>query len=238
MSTSDPNRPLSLSERHSRLVALADTFDTQKAFSEAIGLGESRVSKALAGDSVTERKLLPIEYAVSERKLWRRLKEEGNSDSEPAAPVSAPDLPPVESNATLVDLGESSIWIPYFPARLGAAQSGQDPYDIEPEGGFPLPAAFARRLGLHGNLFAADVAGDSMRDQFNDGDVVFGKRQKEWDREAIYALYIDGGLLVKRIVKEGKRYQLVSNNPAYPPRPVNSEDAYIIGRVFGSINRA
>jgi phage repressor protein C with HTH and peptisase S24 domain len=156
----------------------------------------------------------------------------------PVAAVSEATTPFVASNAELVELGTETLWLPLYPARLAAGPNGGEPNDIEPEGAVPLPASFARAQGLGTSRnFSAYVRGDSMRDDLDDGDLVFGIVQEEWDREAVYALYMTGELLVKRVVRQRTGYELVSTNRSYPPIPIITDDVRLIGRVVGSISR-
>ncbi len=146
--------------------------------------------------------------------------------------------PAIESNAELVELGESTLWIPLYPARLAAGGNGGEPEDFGPEGAVPLPGGFARAQGLGDSPnFSAYVRGDSMRDDFDDGDLVFGLLQEEWDREGVYALYLRGELLVKRVRRTGRDYDLISTNPKYSPIPIDTDDVRLIGRVVGAISR-
>ena len=129
--------------------------------------------------------------------------------------------------------------MPIYPVHLGAGTSGDVPSDeIEPEGAFPVPGAFARRLGINGDKtpFAVTVRGDSMDEDFPDGAIVLGFRVSDPHGDAIHALYADGELFVKRIRRvPGGGYELLSSNSAYSPIPVRSEDVRIIGRIVGAL---
>lgn len=80
------------------------------------------------------------------------------------------------------------------------------------------------------------VRGDSMSPTLNDGDDILVDRAdgSERLRDGIYVLRIDDALNVKRLaVLPGRRFTILSDNPAYPPmskwRPDQVE---VIGRVI------
>lgn len=68
-----------LDSRRARVRAVSDTYDSQKAFSAAIGMSESRVSKALSKKTSSERKLAPLESAITHRGLWSRVGDDGEA---------------------------------------------------------------------------------------------------------------------------------------------------------------
>lgn len=158
----------------------------------------------------------------------------------PSGRVAEPARSPViQSNAEFVDLGKDSIWVPIYPVYLGAGDDGDVSIeDLEPEGAFPLPASFARQLGINGHRkpFGVTVRGDSMNRDFPDGAMVFGYMVPEVDGEDIYALYLGGELLVKRVRRKlGGGYELISSNPSYPPVPVATDDVRVIGVIKGAL---
>ena len=167
------------------------------------------------------------------RGKYQRTHQSGSS-----APLTP--RPSVESNAELIHLGATAVWIPIYPATLGAGFVGDmNLDDIEPDGGFPLPPSLARSLGINGDRkpFAVGVRGDSMTPDFQDGSFAFGYRLETPEPEAIHALYFSGELLIKRVRKlKGGRYELLSSNPAYTPIPVDREDVHVIGRIKGALN--
>lgn len=208
---------------------------TQGEVGELLGVTKQSVSGYESGRSKPSYEVLKDGLSVHRVNIDWLLTGKGQM-FEPAASA-------IESNAELVDMGAEVVWVPLYPAFLDAGHPTLAVEDIEPEGAFPIPNAFARSAGLWtgdgpaGRLFSAYVRGDSMRDDFDDGDIVFGVKQKEFDREAVYALYLEGAMLVKRVTRTRKGYDLVSTNPAYPRMPIVTEDVRIIGRVVGSLNR-
>ncbi len=80
------------------------------------------------------------------------------------------------------------------------------------------------------------VAGDSMLPTLGDGDDILVDRGDGAGRlrDGVYALRLDGGLVVKRmkVDRAAGRVMVISDNPAYPPRPPEPTAALdIIGRV-------
>ena len=58
-----------------------------------------------------------------------------------------------------------------------------------------------------------------------DGDIVFIRKTDEIENGNIYAVGIDDEVLLKRIYydKDNDIFQLVSENPAYPPKIITGE---------------
>jgi phage repressor protein C with HTH and peptisase S24 domain len=80
------------------------------------------------------------------------------------------------------------------------------------------------------------VAGDSMLPTLGDGDDILVDRGDGQARlrDGVYALRLDGGLVVKRVKldRAAARAEVVSDNPAYPrraPEPAAALD--VVGRV-------
>ena len=175
-------------------------------------------------------------YIANEDRAYHFVTDHPTKVSDYVYGPTRPD--PRASNAEMVELGTEALWIPLYPAFLGAGGNGGEPNDIAPEGAVPIPSSFARSQGIgSGPTFSAYVRGESMKDDFQDGDLVFGTLQEDYDREAIYALYLAGELLVKRVVRRLRGFELVSSNPHYAPIPIATDDVRLIGRVVGAISR-
>ncbi|MDX3070945.1 transcriptional repressor LexA [Streptomyces sp. NPDC088354] len=90
--------------------------------------------------------------------------------------------------------------------------------------------ALPREVVGEGELFALEVAGDSMLGAaICDGDWVTVRRQPTAENGDIVAAMLDGEATVKRLKQEGGHVWLLPENPAYEPIP--GEDATILGKV-------
>ena len=99
--------------------------------------------------------------------------------------------------------------------------------------GFPSPADdyLDRKLDLNEYLiknpaatFFMRVAGDSMTGAgINDNDILVVDRSLEPSSNDIVIAVINGELTVKRLVKKQESWQLIAENPAFPPLEINDE---------------
>lgn len=75
--------------------------------------------------------------------------------------------------------------------------------------------------------FCLKARGNSMINaRIYDGDIVFIQQSDKIENGCIYAVGIDDEVLLKRIYydKENNMFQLVSENPAYPPKVITGEN--------------
>ncbi len=79
---------------------------------------------------------------------------------------------------------------------------------------------------------ALAVEGDSMTPTLNDGDIVVCDTGG-WSGDGIYIIRTQGHLYIKRVVQSSSGFQVISDNPKYPP--YIAEETEIIGRVRGAI---
>ncbi|MES2339549.1 MAG: S24 family peptidase [Pseudomonadota bacterium] len=94
------------------------------------------------------------------------------------------------------------------------------------------------RLGIaSGDAAILDVAGDSMEPVLRDGDRILVDRGQRVPRarDAIWVIRIDDDLLVKRLVREGDAWRVVSDNA--PARIVALNEVTVVGRVVQLIRR-
>lgn len=77
------------------------------------------------------------------------------------------------------------------------------------------------------------VAGDSMAPTLEDGDEVLVDHDSRIvaGKGAIFVARIDGVLMVKRLRSAVGGIEIVSDNPAYPPRVIRGDALDVIGRV-------
>ncbi|MFZ5649913.1 MAG: transcriptional repressor LexA [Bacillota bacterium] len=87
-------------------------------------------------------------------------------------------------------------------------------------------------------LFMLKVKGDSMQGvKIEDGDFVVIKKQDSANNRNIVAVSLDEDVTLKRYVKMGDTILLMSENDKYEPIPIRSEQARIIGVVYGIVKK-
>lgn len=96
-----------------------------------------------------------------------------------------------------------------------------------------IGTAYAENIELvkeppRGTSFIAKIQGDSMEPTYHDGEWVFIHAQTEICVGQVGVFYMDG----KEWIKELGEGELISHNPAYPPRPM-AEDIRCQGLVLG-----
>ena len=110
------------------------------------------------------------------------------------------------------------------PGAFGAREVPFDSFRFSPR--------WLRQMGLEGaDLTAIRVEGDSMEPLLRSGDEIFVDRNKR-GREGIHVVRIGDALHVKRLQASAPgRIALVSENPAYVPIELASDELDVIGRV-------
>ena len=132
------------------------------------------------------------------------------------------------------DAGSGADWVDIPRLDLGAsAGPGAAAGDPQAFDNFRFSERWVREMGLEaGALSAIRVRGDSMEPLLRDGDDVIVDCRDLPFRDGVHVVRMDDNLLVKRIAAQGQgRLTLLSQNMAYPPVDVRSEDVEIIGRV-------
>jgi len=82
------------------------------------------------------------------------------------------------------------------------------------------------------NLFCLKVKGDSMEGAgIIDGDLAIVRKRPDANSGEIVVALIQDEALIKRLKGKGKKFELVSENPKYPP--VSAKNTQIIGKVIG-----
>lgn len=90
--------------------------------------------------------------------------------------------------------------------------------------------------GSHEVLFMLKVRGDSMIGaNIDDGDYVIICKQESANNRDIVAVSLEDDATLKRLVKMGNVILLMPENENYEPIPIESEQARIIGVVYGII---
>ena len=129
-----------------------------------------------------------------------------------------------------------SILIRRFDVALSA---GPGAFVDRAEQRTPIPFApdfFQAKLGGRSpaDMVIVDARGDSMAPTIGSGDLVMIDTADQRIREGVYGVSLGDELYVKRVATRLDGFDLRSDNPAYPPIPVDGPDRsalQIIGRV-------
>jgi phage repressor protein C with HTH and peptisase S24 domain len=127
--------------------------------------------------------------------------------------------------------------IPFLNVQ-GSAGPGTSNEAVEVLDKIPFATVLLKKQGVSPEKAHAITArGDSMVPTILDGQVLLvDTAVRRIHRDAIYALTIDGDVLIKRVQKGSDgRLTLISDNPNYPPEVLASDAALrlkIEGRVF------
>ena len=86
--------------------------------------------------------------------------------------------------------------------------------------------------------FYARVRGNSMLEDFNDGDLLVVDKGEKWSHGRIALCYLEGEFTVKRIHLENGMCMLMPSNAAYKPIEITSENTLVVwGIVTYSIRK-
>ena len=123
---------------------------------------------------------------------------------------------------------------PYARDLHAAAGTGEMVFEEAAPFRFAFPRSILPKWVHPDSLLCIRTKGDSMEPTLNDGDLILldYSRTDPLDGQ-IFVLRDDDGLVVKRLRGSGFDWELVSDNPAYPPRRVSQEDR-LIGRLAWS----
>ena len=126
------------------------------------------------------------------------------------------------------------VWIDVHRLALDASAGPGALASAEaPVGTMRFAASWMRAQGLSPAMLSGiAVAGDSMEPTLRDGDEILVDRTPRPLRAGVHVVRVDDALLVKRLdhARPGV-LTLLSDNPAYPPREMRSEEVQIVGRV-------
>ncbi len=112
---------------------------------------------------------------------------------------------------------------------MGHIQAGQPILAVEDiEGTIPIA-----ENGLHENVFALRVRGDSMKDAgILAGDLVIVRPQPDANSGDIVAALIGDEATIKRLHKNRNHIELQPANPNYSPIVLNPENGQLLGKVI------
>jgi phage repressor protein C with HTH and peptisase S24 domain len=193
-------------------------------------MGGKRVLKQQTIDQLEKR----AHKGVPDWFQYVRIAIENETAARGEKPKRAP-LRPIEPEQPPI-IPDDVEFIREVDIRFGMG-AGQVAPEYPEVGQFPFNSSFRRALTSApvAKLFVARGDGDSMMPTLiNDDMVLIDQTQTEIRQsDRIWALQIDDVGLIKRVrVVPGGGYELLSDNPAIPPQPVNRDQVFIIGRVI------
>lgn len=193
-----------------RLQKLAKSFGSQKEIAQLTGIKQSSLSQILSkGGDVTLSRIASICSAIG-ASLQFIMSGEPEQKSDEFA------------------------FLPFYKDVSLSAGDGSAVPDIEQETEIlPFPAALLQKLTQSPeNVTAITVRGDSMAPALRNGDFVLIDSSAAGHIDGIYALRINGELMVKRVQWQPHKAIIVSDNPQYQPFELAGVDVDVIGRVI------
>lgn len=105
----------------------------------------------------------------------------------------------------------------------------------EERGFFPIPRVF---MHYRENVYMLQVKGDSMIGvDIECGDYVVIEEVNYIDSQQIGAIYYNGGVTLKRVVRMGETVLLMSENAKYEPIQIEGDDFKVMGKLIGVIKK-
>ncbi len=80
--------------------------------------------------------------------------------------------------------------------------------------------------------FGVRISGNSMEPQFHDGGIAWVQQQQDIENGEVGIFLLNGDAFIKLFRRTAEKCQLISLNPAYPPKDIHEEDDF---RVFGKV---
>jgi hypothetical protein len=219
-----------LMARRARILDAITSLGSQKAFAEATGLDESRISRALNPDMITNRRLIPLERAIT------RLK--------------APTPPIVKAIASrekaIVDnpRPKTSSSVPLVRLIFQGPENTPRFEDVAP-GYLRLPPdLLGPEPDSHGRLGVMHVSGHGMEPTASPGDYLLIRHsaRETLEEDVLYLFHAPSdALLVRRLRWTGEGdWLLQGDHPSLPPirlSPAQRSEWRPLGRVLWILRR-
>ena len=162
--------------------------------------------------------------------LKKRLGELDALENELGKPLAFHDPTAVfEENSEITSANSRHIEIHEVEASAGGGRSIED---APIKGYLAFQRVWLKRHAIDPRQATViSVAGDSMEPTLSDGCSILVDHNRHTRRKGrIYVLQTEDGLIVKRAGREKAGWQILSDNPYWPPAPW-PEDAQIVGEV-------
>lgn len=213
-------------------------FAKESDAAKAIGCSRPLVIRWESGEAkaIGTKNLLPAARIYRVRPEWLAMESSDDGfphdDSTKVEPQALAEVAPHETPAAYVR----------FPLLEGYAGMGRGDY----MGDYPEIVEFVEvtREWAGQKLRGVPLAevrvitgrGDSMRGQYNDGDLIFmDSRVKRFVGDSAYCFRLHGQVQIKRLQMVGRNMvRVLSANAAYPPLDVALEDVEIGGRALAA----
>jgi phage repressor protein C with HTH and peptisase S24 domain len=128
--------------------------------------------------------------------------------------------------------------IRYFADIRASAGGGAEVFGEDYEMLSVDRAIIANMVGFNNkNLEAIHVDGESMEPTLSDGSIIFiDREQTNISKDGIFVASTTAGLFIKRIRQRADgMVELISDNKAYSPEVLTSDEVAIVGKVVGNI---
>ena len=204
---------------------------TQTEVAEKIGVSQPNYAKLESGKINKTTYLLEIANALQVDVNWL-----STGQGEMTDPIQAyiNSLPSAITHEEALEQGRDSVLVDVYDVNLCCGDG--DKVEFEPlKKQLPFDRSFFTKRNLKPANFKLIYAkGDSMADYIQAGDAVgIDTSRTDIKDGEIYAVYLDGDSMIKRVFVEGNGVlRLASSNPIYKDKMVtHSENFGIIGRV-------
>lgn len=212
---------------------------TQATAAEAIGMGQSGFGNYLRGVNA-----LNLEFSIKAASVLiceisdfspRLAKEHSAYFTRSSNTVQEPIAYYEDKPATVWQEPDPGIYrtVKLMRLNLSAGITGApvEYFEDEDEPLFFKNAWFDKRKINPSKAAAMKVTGESMEPLLSSGDTVLVNTEEDQPRhDKVFAINIDGELVVKRLLEEREGWVLHSDNPIHRARPV-TDSTQIIGRV-------
>ena len=219
MSHSPQNPAQALQGPRARLLELSQMKGVSlAALSEMLGRNPSYLQQFI-------RKGSPRKLEEQDRAMLARFFGVGEEELRSAQENSYEALPKLRDPAEWVEVPRLDLGASAGPGRVAGGETAFDT--------FRFSRRWLTEQGLErAQLSALRVEGDSMEPLLNDGDEILVDCSPRPFRDGIHVVRLGDTLMVKRVASAGPgRVALLSQNFAYPPVEVATDEVVIIGRV-------
>ena len=142
--------------------------------------------------------------------------------------------PPGDKPKSPDAIAEPVMEYPFAADVRAAAGAGEMVFDDSADFRIAIPAGQVATWADHASIVCLRVVGESMVPTLApDAMLAVDRSQTEPIKNQIFVIHTEDGLVVKRLNRASKRWQLLSDNPARAPRMVEQTDR-IVGRVAWS----
>ena len=127
-----------------------------------------------------------------------------------------------------------SLTVPFAQDVRTAAGAGEMVFEEAADLHITVSRSLLPGWARPSRLACIRAVGDSMEPTLHDGDLILLDRSHIEPLDGhVFVAHTGDGLVVKRLRHDGHRWELASDNPAYPPRPAG-DGARVVGRVAWS----